>query len=121
VTRYLQEDDTTIISDEKCDADCDYPVYPWHLCTSTGMGYVILHNDLNPFCYRNICTFQGDNGGPLFVNGILVGVLNYCPVACVEHTCLFLDVSNYIDWINSQIIVCTCEKARHSIVNKLEF
>ena len=45
---------------------------------------------------------QGDSGGPIYVDGVQVGVTSW-GYACADpdHAGVYTRVSNYVDWIQS--------------------
>ncbi|XP_046388771.1 mite allergen Eur m 3-like [Ischnura elegans] len=68
----------------------EYEVYPEHICANTEDGG------------KGSCS--GDSGGPLFVNGKVVGLVSWAK-GCDEKgfPTVFTRVSSYRDWIDSNV------------------
>lgn len=86
---------TIYISDQE---DCKdtyknmgYRIYDTHICAR------------NPNISRGAC--HGDSGGPLIVNGKLVGIVSWSyHCADTEYPTVYTRVPSYIDWIQKNIV-----------------
>ncbi|XP_018311389.1 mite allergen Der p 3-like [Mycetomoellerius zeteki] len=57
----------------------------------------------HPFVQKGAC--MGDSGGPLTINGLLVGLVSFGLERCTssKYPAVFTRVSSYINWINEQM------------------
>ncbi|KAF4514269.1 UNVERIFIED_CONTAM: hypothetical protein B566_EDAN018537 [Ephemera danica] len=90
VMQMLQEVDYWIIGDKECqNAHTSYTVFETNICAYYPGGG------------KGQCS--GDSGGPLFVDGVQVGVVSWSEKPCTitPYPGVFTEVSAYIDWIHT--------------------
>ncbi|XP_018311474.1 trypsin-7-like [Mycetomoellerius zeteki] len=76
---------------EKYDTAANITIEHRHICAN------------HPIVQKGAC--MGDSGGPLTVNGVLVGLVSFGPAPCTntEYPTVFTRVLSHIDWINEQM------------------
>ncbi|XP_049801322.1 chymotrypsin-1-like [Schistocerca nitens] len=88
---WLQKLDVIVINNEDCQKDYRFNIIlPEHICAG------------NPQPQHGVC--GGDSGGPLYVDGLLVGTVDfmlYC--GGITPPSVFTRVASFVDWIQNNI------------------
>lgn len=88
----LQKVDLAVVNQQKCNdvyTEFGYPIYDGHICADVPEG--------------NQGSCNGDSGGPLFVNGTVVGLVSWAYGCAVKgYPTVYTRVPAYRDWIRNQ-------------------
>eukprot|EP01054_Gregarina_sp_Poly1_P006715 Gregarina_sp_Poly_1__6714@NODE_3611_length_978_cov_21_725576_g2297_i0_p1_GENE_NODE_3611_length_978_cov_21_725576_g2297_i0NODE_3611_length_978_cov_21_725576_g2297_i0_p1_ORF_typecomplete_len259_score14_28Trypsin/PF00089_26/1_6e66Trypsin_2/PF13365_6/9_9e09DUF316/PF03761_15/7_4e05Peptidase_S7/PF00949_21/0_057DUF1986/PF09342_11/0_042Peptidase_S55/PF05580_12/0_056_NODE_3611_length_978_cov_21_725576_g2297_i019795 len=89
----LQKVDIAVVNQAQCSSvygSMGYPIYSGHICADVPEG--------------NKGSCNGDSGGPLFVDGEVVGLVSWA-AGCARqgYPTVYTRVAEYIDWISQQI------------------
>ncbi|KAG8235399.1 hypothetical protein J437_LFUL009258 [Ladona fulva] len=89
----LRKADILIFDHEECDkiySEDYHTIYPEQICAYTPEG--------------GVGSCNGDSGGPLFVNGEVIGLVSWAR-GCdrVGYPTVYTEVADYIDWIEEKI------------------
>ncbi|KAF4323545.1 hypothetical protein BBO99_00003101 [Phytophthora kernoviae] len=91
-SRMLQSVDVKIITNEECKVQyvnyVDQDITEEKMCAGTEKG-------------KDAC--RGDSGGPLFANGVLVGIISSGGVECAANSGVYVRISHVLDTIDSII------------------
>ncbi|PSN32218.1 Chymotrypsin-2 [Blattella germanica] len=85
----LQRVDLQAISNDNCQSSHSGTIYSTSICASAGAG-------------KGVC--NGDSGGPLSVNGKIVGIVSWGRPCATGVPDVYTRVSEYVDWIKQNAV-----------------